>query len=88
LRTTLFLPTILAETLAGCQAKLDRVPTPLRAFAGQAALIASPEEAVQRLRWLVDAGFRYFVPNIFGHDPETVDLLVRQVIPVVTGRTL
>jgi alkanesulfonate monooxygenase SsuD/methylene tetrahydromethanopterin reductase-like flavin-dependent oxidoreductase (luciferase family) len=85
LRTTLFLPAILADTAAGRQAKLERVPTPLLAFAGRASLIASPEEAVERLRGLVAVGVRYFVLNVVGHDSETIDLLVRRVIPAVTG---
>jgi len=57
LRTTLLVPTILAETAAGRQAKLDRLPPQLLGFFEQAGLVASPEEAIDRLKALVAAGF-------------------------------
>ncbi|MBV9356085.1 MAG: LLM class flavin-dependent oxidoreductase [Chloroflexi bacterium] len=85
LRSTLFVPTILAETAAARQAKLDRLPAQLLAFYGQAGLVASPEEAVDRITALVAAGFRYFIPNVLGNDLETLDLLARHVIPAVSG---
>jgi len=85
LRSTLFVPTILAETAAARQAKLDRLPPQLLAFFGQAGLVASPEEAVDRITALVAAGFRYFIPNLMGNDTETLDLLAQRVIPAVTG---
>jgi alkanesulfonate monooxygenase SsuD/methylene tetrahydromethanopterin reductase-like flavin-dependent oxidoreductase (luciferase family) len=85
LRTAHFVPTILAETPAACQAKLDRLPPHMLAFFDRAGLVGSPEEAVQRLRGLVEAGFRYFIPSVIGPDTETVDLLVRRVIPAVAA---
>jgi len=85
LRSTLFVPTILGETAAARQAKLDRLPPQLLAFFQQAGLVASPEEAVEQITALVVAGFRYFIPSVMGNDLETLDLLVQRVIPAVSG---
>jgi alkanesulfonate monooxygenase SsuD/methylene tetrahydromethanopterin reductase-like flavin-dependent oxidoreductase (luciferase family) len=85
LRTAQLVPTPLAETPGACQAKLDRVPAPMRAFFGRAGRVGSPAEAVARLQGLVEVGFRYFIFNLFGPDAETVDLLVRRVMPAVVG---
>ncbi len=86
LRTTLFAPTILAETAAGRQAKLDRLPKQLLGFFEQAGLVASPEEAIERLKGLAAAGFTYFIPNVMGNDTDTLELLAHRVIPAVIGQ--
>ena len=62
-----------------------RVPPPMLRFFDRAALVGTPEDAVARLRGLVESGFRYFVPAGIGPDAETVDLLVRRVIPAVVA---
>jgi hypothetical protein len=74
---------ILAETPAGVQAKLDRVPKAMLAFLEQSAVATTPGEAIQRIQALIDIGFQYFLCGIAGHDVETLTLLAQQVIPAL-----
>ena len=85
LRATHFSPLILAETEAGVQAKLDRLPKPLLAFQEQTVLATTPDDAIKRMQALVDAGFRYFLCGIGGLDEATLNLLAQQVLPAIVA---
>lgn len=83
LRTAL-LSLVLAESPAAAQAKLDAWPPQRRAFFEQLPVVGTPDEAVARLRALVEAGFQYFIVS-GGADLETLQLLAQRVIPAVRG---
>jgi alkanesulfonate monooxygenase SsuD/methylene tetrahydromethanopterin reductase-like flavin-dependent oxidoreductase (luciferase family) len=81
LRTYNFTPTILGDTPEALEAKRARVPPNVLKFLGQAALIATPEEAVKRVRAFVAAGCQYI--NFGAQDPDTLRLLAERVIPAL-----
>ena len=83
LRSTTISRLILAETEAGVQAKLDRLPKALLAFFEQTVLAATPGDAINRLQALVDVGFQYFMCGISVNDAESLTLLAQQVIPAL-----
>jgi alkanesulfonate monooxygenase SsuD/methylene tetrahydromethanopterin reductase-like flavin-dependent oxidoreductase (luciferase family) len=85
LRVYQFFPTILAGTAARAQAKSQSLPSSLLTFAGQGALITTYEEAVARIRPLVEAGCQYFVFSIRGADTETPRLLAERVLPALSA---
>jgi alkanesulfonate monooxygenase SsuD/methylene tetrahydromethanopterin reductase-like flavin-dependent oxidoreductase (luciferase family) len=80
-RTYNFLPALLADTLEALEAKRAQIPPRLLAFGGAAALIGTPEDAVQRILPLVAAGCQYV--NFGVQDPGTLHLLAERVIPAV-----
>lgn len=82
LRTYHFFPVLLADNPAALAAKRERVPPPMLALAGPAALLATPEEAVDRLRPLVAGGCQYFTMAI--SEPETLHLLAERLVPMLT----
>jgi alkanesulfonate monooxygenase SsuD/methylene tetrahydromethanopterin reductase-like flavin-dependent oxidoreductase (luciferase family) len=75
----------LAETPPAAQAKLDRLPAGLRAFAERMLLAGTPEDAAAHLRGLVEAGFRYLICAVPTSDQETLQLLAQRVVPAVVG---
>jgi alkanesulfonate monooxygenase SsuD/methylene tetrahydromethanopterin reductase-like flavin-dependent oxidoreductase (luciferase family) len=81
LRTYNFMPTVLADSPEVLATRRDRVPPRILAFAGAAALLGTPEEAVQRLRQLVDAGCQYF--NFGVMEVDTLRLLADRVVPAL-----
>lgn len=81
LRTMVFGPTALADTQAALEAKRARIPPPLLAFAGQAALLGTPEDAVARVRPFIQAGCQYVMWLVTGGDTDTLELLNERVIP-------
>jgi alkanesulfonate monooxygenase SsuD/methylene tetrahydromethanopterin reductase-like flavin-dependent oxidoreductase (luciferase family) len=83
LRTFEIVPTILGDTPAALEAKRQRVPPHLLAFAGQAALVGTPEQAVERLRPLVQVGVQGFIFGVL--EPDTLRLLAERVIPVLSA---
>jgi alkanesulfonate monooxygenase SsuD/methylene tetrahydromethanopterin reductase-like flavin-dependent oxidoreductase (luciferase family) len=83
LRSTMFVPLILAETEALVQAKLDRFPKALLAILEQTVLATTPGEAIKQMQALVDVGFQYFLCGIPVNDVETLTLLAQQVIPAL-----
>ncbi|HET8630938.1 MAG TPA: LLM class flavin-dependent oxidoreductase [Thermomicrobiales bacterium] len=83
LRTYHLIPALLAASPAGLAAKCERVPREVMALAGAAALVGTPEQAVERLRPLVAAGCQYFTLAV--PEPETLRLLAERVIPAVTA---
>lgn len=85
---------VLTESAADLPAKLDRVPAWYLSFMQQVFVTGTPEEAIAWLRARVEMGFRYFFVIFapFGtrsegavFDKETLDLLVKRVIPAVVG---
>ncbi|MCA1645626.1 MAG: LLM class flavin-dependent oxidoreductase, partial [Chloroflexi bacterium] len=70
LRTYEIVPTILGDTQAALEAKRQRVPPQLLTFAGLSAIVATPEQAVDRLRPLVEAGVQGFMFAVL--EPETL----------------
>ena len=83
LRTFHFVPVLLADSPVALAAKRECVPQELLAWAGTAALIGTPEQAVARLQPLVAAGCQYFTLAVL--DADTLRLLAKQVIPAVTA---
>ncbi len=84
LRTTL-VGLFLAESMAAAQAKLERLPAGLRAFAERLPVVGTPDEVTVHLRALLEAGFRYIICLVPTVDQETLHLLAHQVIPAVVG---
>jgi len=85
LRTYQFSPTLLGDSPAALEAKRARVPPSVLQFLGQAALIGTPEQAIERLRPLVEAGCQYF--NLGVMEPDTLRLLTERVIPALDANT-
>jgi alkanesulfonate monooxygenase SsuD/methylene tetrahydromethanopterin reductase-like flavin-dependent oxidoreductase (luciferase family) len=73
----------LAETADAARAKLDGLPPPLAAFFERLPVVGTPEEAVPRIRALLDVGFRYVIFVVFPFDAETPRLLAERVLPAV-----
>jgi alkanesulfonate monooxygenase SsuD/methylene tetrahydromethanopterin reductase-like flavin-dependent oxidoreductase (luciferase family) len=82
LRTFEFVPVILADTPAALEAKRAQVPPQLMAFAGPAAMIATPEQAVERMRPFVDAGVQYFILSLLELD--SLHLFAERVMPALS----
>jgi alkanesulfonate monooxygenase SsuD/methylene tetrahydromethanopterin reductase-like flavin-dependent oxidoreductase (luciferase family) len=85
LRTMVFGPTALADTERALEAKRARIPPPLLAFAGQAALLGTPEDAVARVRPFLEAGCQYVIWLVANADIDTLELLKERVIPALRG---
>ena len=83
LRTYLNLPVILADTHAAAEAKVATMPPPLRELFQTSLLAATPAEAIDHYRSLVEAGVQYFMASLWGQDLETLHLLAEKVIPAV-----
>lgn len=83
LRTYHLFPVLLADSSAALAAKRERMPRDLFALAGAAALVGTPEQAVERLRPLVAAGCQYFTLAVL--EPDTLRLLAERVVPAVAG---
>jgi alkanesulfonate monooxygenase SsuD/methylene tetrahydromethanopterin reductase-like flavin-dependent oxidoreductase (luciferase family) len=83
LRAYHFVPVLLADSPEALAAKRARVPPEIFAMAGAAALVGTPEQAVERLRTLVAAGCQYFTLAV--SEPETLQLLAARVIPELTA---
>lgn len=82
LRTFHSVPVLLADSPSALAAKRARIPQNLLALAGAAALVGTPEQAVERLQPLVAAGCQYFTLAVL--DPDTLRLLAERVVPAVT----
>jgi alkanesulfonate monooxygenase SsuD/methylene tetrahydromethanopterin reductase-like flavin-dependent oxidoreductase (luciferase family) len=85
LRTYHVVPVLLADSPAALATKRDRLPPELRTMAGGAALVGTPEHAIERLRALVVAGCEYFTLAVL--EPETLRLLAERVVPEVSAFT-
>jgi alkanesulfonate monooxygenase SsuD/methylene tetrahydromethanopterin reductase-like flavin-dependent oxidoreductase (luciferase family) len=84
LRTGLLVAS-LAESTAAARAKLNRLPPQMVAFFEQLPIVGTPEEAVPRVRAMLDAGFQYVIFVVFPFDTETPCLLAERVLPAVIG---
>jgi len=83
LRSFEFVPVVLADTPAALEAKRAQVPPQLMAFAGAAALIGTPEQAVERMRPFVEVGVQYFVLSAL--EVETLHLFAERVMPALSA---
>lgn len=63
------------------QAKPNRRPPQMVAFFEQLPVVGTPEEAVPRVRTMLDAGFQYVIFVVFPFDTETPCLLAERVLP-------
>ena len=68
------------------QAKPNRLPPQMVAFFEQLPGVGTPEEAVPRVRTMLDAGFHYVIFVVFPFDSETLCLLAERVLPAVVTR--
>jgi alkanesulfonate monooxygenase SsuD/methylene tetrahydromethanopterin reductase-like flavin-dependent oxidoreductase (luciferase family) len=82
LRTAL-LTTILAESSAAAQEKLTLIPPQRLAFLERLVVAGTPDDAVRRVRVLLEVGFQYVMFFLPGGDWESMELLARRVIPNV-----
>jgi alkanesulfonate monooxygenase SsuD/methylene tetrahydromethanopterin reductase-like flavin-dependent oxidoreductase (luciferase family) len=82
LRTFHFVPTLLGDSPAELEMKRARVPPTLLQFAGQRALMGTPEQAAERLRPLAKAGCEYF--TFAAMEPDTLRLLAERLIPALS----
>jgi alkanesulfonate monooxygenase SsuD/methylene tetrahydromethanopterin reductase-like flavin-dependent oxidoreductase (luciferase family) len=86
LRTAL-LTTLLAESRTAAQAKLALIPPQRLAFLERLVVAGTPEDAIQRVRTLLEVGFQYVMFFLPAADWESLELLARRVLPSVAGLT-
>jgi len=86
LRTAL-LSTILSESPAAAQAKMAVIPPQRLALWEQLVVAGTPEEAIRRVRILLDIGFQYVIFFVSASDRESLELLAQRVVPAVTDPT-
>jgi alkanesulfonate monooxygenase SsuD/methylene tetrahydromethanopterin reductase-like flavin-dependent oxidoreductase (luciferase family) len=84
LRTALLSP-FLSESAATAQAKLAVIPPQRLGFWEQIVVAGTPEDAIERVRALLEVGFQYVIFFVPSSDRESLELLVRRVLPVVAG---
>jgi alkanesulfonate monooxygenase SsuD/methylene tetrahydromethanopterin reductase-like flavin-dependent oxidoreductase (luciferase family) len=65
------------------RARPNRLPPQMEAFFEQLPVVGTPEEAVPRVRTMLDAGFQYVIFVVFPFDTETPCLLADRVLPAV-----
>lgn len=82
---TAYVHLFLAASPAAARAKLERLPSWLRAFFQRLPVVGTPEDAIEPLRGLVAAGFQFVIVG-GGADLETLRLTAERVIPAVAGR--
>jgi alkanesulfonate monooxygenase SsuD/methylene tetrahydromethanopterin reductase-like flavin-dependent oxidoreductase (luciferase family) len=71
----------LAESAPAARDKLNRLPPQMVAFFEQLPVVGTSEEAVPRIRAMLDAGIRYVIFVVFPFDTETPRLLAERVLP-------
>ena len=84
LRTGL-LAMFLADSPAALQAKMAQIPPFILAFFEQLPVVGTPEEAVPRVRAMLEAGFQYVIFIVLPFDAESLRLLAERVIPAVVA---
>jgi alkanesulfonate monooxygenase SsuD/methylene tetrahydromethanopterin reductase-like flavin-dependent oxidoreductase (luciferase family) len=84
LRTGL-LSVFLAESRAALDAKMANVPPFILGFFEQLPVVGTPEEAVARVRLMLDAGFQYVIFIVLPFDTESLRLLAERVLPAVAS---
>lgn len=80
LRTGL-LGMFLSESAEALQTKMAHVPPQILGFFEQLPVIGTPEEAVPRVRAMLDAGFQYVIFIVLPFDTESLRLLAERVLP-------
>jgi alkanesulfonate monooxygenase SsuD/methylene tetrahydromethanopterin reductase-like flavin-dependent oxidoreductase (luciferase family) len=80
LRTAL-LTTILAESSTAAQEKLALIPAQRLAFMERLVVAGTPDDAVSRVRTLLEVGFQYVMFFLPTADWESMELLAQRVIP-------
>ncbi len=84
LRTGL-LGAFLSESPEALRAKMDYVPPQILGFFEQLPIVGTPEDAVPRVRALLEAGFQYVIFIVLPFDTESLHLLAERVIPAVVA---
>jgi alkanesulfonate monooxygenase SsuD/methylene tetrahydromethanopterin reductase-like flavin-dependent oxidoreductase (luciferase family) len=82
LRTGL-LGAFLSESPEALRAKMELVPPGLLEFAEQLPIVGTPEDAVPRVRTLLDSGFQYVIFLVLPFDTESLNSLAQHVLPTV-----
>jgi alkanesulfonate monooxygenase SsuD/methylene tetrahydromethanopterin reductase-like flavin-dependent oxidoreductase (luciferase family) len=82
---TVLVGLFLSESPVALQEKMGQIPPPLLAAFERIPVVGTPEQAVARVRSLVDAGFQYVFFIVLPFDAETLRLAVERVIPAITG---
>ncbi len=80
LRTAL-LSAFLSDSPASLEAKMANVPPEILGFFERLPIVGTPEDAVPRVRALLDAGFQYVIFIVMPFDTESLQLLAERVIP-------
>lgn len=80
LRTGL-LSVFLSDSPVTLQAKMANVPPFVLGFFEQLPVVGTPEEAVPRVRALLEVGFQYVIFIVLPFDAESLQLLAERVIP-------
>ncbi len=62
------------------------MPPGLLTFAGQSAMVSTPEQAIERLRPLIEVGVQGFMFAVL--EPDTLRLLGERVLPVLRAEPL
>ncbi|MGI9145658.1 MAG: hypothetical protein ACR2IK_03775 [Chloroflexota bacterium] len=73
----------LSDSSGALQAKMGQLPPELMGFFEQLPIVGTPEEAVLRVRSLIEAGFQYVFFIILPFDRETLQLTGERVIPAL-----
>ncbi|MBA2468920.1 MAG: LLM class flavin-dependent oxidoreductase [Chloroflexia bacterium] len=79
------LAAFISEDTVAAQAKYDGLPPFLAAFFEQLPVVGTPDAALQRVRTMLEAGFRYVIFIVMPGDEEAVRLLAEHVLPVAAG---
>jgi alkanesulfonate monooxygenase SsuD/methylene tetrahydromethanopterin reductase-like flavin-dependent oxidoreductase (luciferase family) len=87
LRTALLTP-LLSESSAAAQAKLALIPPQRLASFERLVVAGTPEDAIQRVRTLLEVGFQYVMFFVPAADWESLELLARRVLPSVADRAV
>lgn len=74
------LAAFIAEDRVAAQAKFAALPPFMAAFFEQLPVVGTPEDAVRRVRAMVEAGFRYVIFVVMPGDEETLRLLAEHVL--------
>ena len=77
------LAAFLAADAGAARAKFAAIPPELAAFFEQLPVVGTAEDALPRVRELLEAGMRYVIFVVMPGDEETLRLLAEQVVPAV-----
>ena len=78
---------MLSESAAAAQAKLALIPPQRLAFFEQLVVAGTPEDAIERVRALLEVGLQYVMFFVPAADWESLELLARRVLPRVAELT-